>query len=256
MGKKKEQPNFSKNQEAAKMLGGDLSKLNTQALHGSTASDEMLSLIVSEAIKGVDIPKRYPTFYRRLLSEPDLRQAFLDLLEIIDDENKSTPFLKTIPTDLDFLSQRSPEPKLKKLNHNKWLISWRQTVEQLQAIFSPPALASRKVLSLLDDHWFVLLREEIAIEGSLYTIDLESVFAEERNEALSTFLNLAVTLETGNNLSNFPIKATLKWGSYQSSLLITREGRSRFPDIPFASIFDSKLKMVTSELDFSLEIAE
>lgn len=256
MGKKKEQSGSSKTQEIARRLIEDLGKLNAQTQSAPTADNDMLSLVVSETIKGVDIPKRYPTFYQKLLSDPHLRGAFVDLLESFDDENQLAPNLKTAPADLDFLNQQLLEPKLEKITKNKWLVSWMQTVEQLQGIFSPPTLAFRKSLSLIDDHWFVLLREEIAIEGTLYTVDLESIFAEGGNDMLSTFLNLAVTFEADKDISKLPIQATLKWGSYQASILITQEGRARFPDIPFASVFDSALQKVASDLNFSLEITQ
>lgn len=256
MGKKRTPPDSPENQEATKRLANDLSVFSAQALPTSTADDEMLSLMVSEAIKGVDIPKRYPTFYQRLLSDPNLRQAFVDLLGLTEDENKPLPFPKATSTDLDFLSPHLLEPRLEKLSKNKWLVSWKQTVEQLQTIFSPSAFASRKELSLLEDRWFILLRDEIDIEGSIYTLDLEGASSEEESDAISAFLNLAVTLEAGSNQLKFPIQASLKWGSYQASILITEEGRAKFPNIPFIFIFDNDLKTVKSDLDFSLEIIQ
>ena len=247
-----------KRQEIARRLADDLSQLDAQALPASTADHEMLSLIVDEASKGVDISKRYPTFHRKLLSNPDLRQAFLDALENLEaeHENRLDSLPESTQHDLTFLSQRSPEPLLEKFSKTKWRVRWQQTVEQLQTMFSPSQLAYRNDPTLFEDRWFMLLRGEIAIEGSRYLFDLDSAVAESGEEALTTFLNLAVTLEVGSHSSPFPIKAILEWGAYKESVLISQEGRARFPDIPLVSIFDSELKTVKSELNLSLETVQ
>jgi hypothetical protein len=247
-----------KSQEIARRLADDLSQLDAQALPASTADDEMLSLIVDEASKGVDISKRYPTFYRKLLSNPDLRQAFLNALETLDaeHENRLDPLPESSRHDLTFLSQRTREPILEKFSKTNWRVRWEQTVEQLQMMFSPSQLAYRNDPSLFEDRWFMLLRGEIVVEGLRYSFDLDSAIAESGAEALTTFLNLAVTLEVGGPPSPFPIRAILEWGAYKESVLISQEGRARFPDIPLVSILDNELKTVKSELNLSLETVQ
>ncbi len=64
--------NFLKNQKALRRLVVDLSAVNPQSISTPVGNNEMLSLIVDEAIKGIDISKNYPTFYKKLLSNPDL----------------------------------------------------------------------------------------------------------------------------------------------------------------------------------------
>ncbi len=50
-----------------------------------TAEDNaMLSLVVDEALQGVDIVKTYPDFYQQLLANAELRQAFLNALEMLE----------------------------------------------------------------------------------------------------------------------------------------------------------------------------
>src|ERR1051325_4389457 len=99
----------SKRQKAVKKLADDLSQLNTASGSGIIEDEEMLSLIVEEANQGIDISKRYPSFYQKLLNNPDLRQAFLDILDSIEDEDSELP----IPwaggrdVDLSFLSKLS-----------------------------------------------------------------------------------------------------------------------------------------------------
>ena len=43
----------------------------------------MMSFMVSEAARGVDIAVRYPAFYRRLQEEPELQERFQDSLDLL-----------------------------------------------------------------------------------------------------------------------------------------------------------------------------
>ncbi len=248
----------TKKQLAERKLAEEVHQVDAMTLPASLEDYEMISLIVEETIKGVDISKRYPTFYQKLLSDSSLRQAFLETLESIEPENKDQPvplprIAQAYPA---FFSQRPSDPKLEKIGKDNWRVSWQQSIEQLKTIFSPPALAPRSDLSLFEDQWFMLLRGETKIGTSIYTFDLEGTFPEGETEVLSTFLDLAVTLEVAGGPRHFPIQATLQWGSYQASLLLSQEGRIRFPNIPFTSVFDAELKHIKSDLSFSLETVE
>ena len=244
-----------KQQEAIKRLAKDLAEIDAQILSTSIGDNEMLSLIVNEALKGVDISTRFPTFYRKLLNNPDLRQAFVDIVESIEDEKeKGLTVLPEMPkANLTFLTDLPPKSIVARLDENRFRINWQRTVEQLQAIFSPPELAYRSDPSLFEDPWFTLIREEIEVGEALYTVALECTLAGDTDEALSAFLNIAVTLETTTGQSYFPIQATLQWGAYDENLSITEEGRARFPDIPFISIFDNEYQSVKSDLNLTLD---
>lgn len=45
----------------------------------------MLTIVVNDAFIGVDIIKKYPAFYARLLTSKELRTAFLDILDMLAD---------------------------------------------------------------------------------------------------------------------------------------------------------------------------
>lgn len=70
----------------------------------------MLSLVVNDALEGVDIARRYPTFYRRLLADPQLRRAFLEALEILekDKTGELVPLPDQLDVDLTFLEWAHP----------------------------------------------------------------------------------------------------------------------------------------------------
>jgi hypothetical protein len=219
-----------------------------------TAEDnEVLSLLVDETLKGVDIKTQYSDSYRRLLSNPELRQMFLDTLESLEAEKEGRlePFPVAGEPNLSFLKDKKPENQPS--GRASWQISLQRTIEQLQNIFSPPQLVYRADANLFDDSWFTVLREEVELGGSSYSILLECGISEETDEALSASLNIAMTLESTASPES-PIYATLRWGQYTETLTMAGEGRARFPDIPFSAAFDQQNQEITSDLDLVLAI--
>lgn len=246
---------FSKKQKTIKRLADDLAEIDTKTSSSLIVDYEMLSLIIDDALKGVDISVRYPTFYRKLLNNADLRQAFVDALEAIEKDKQNVPVVLPLGAEpvLDFLSSQSLRPTVVKSEKNKWHIIWQQTIEQLQSIFSPPELAYRSDPSQFEDPWLTLLRGETDVAGSLYTVLLECSLAKGTEESITLFLNIAVTFETTTSLPQIPIYATLQWGSYTETLAITEEGRIKFPNISLSAILDEQRRNVKAELSLTLE---
>jgi len=226
--------------EKLRKLADHLSALDRQAGSSLSAESDMLSLIVSGTLNGENLAERYPAFHQTLLENPELRQAFLDALESVEAERagEQIPMPGAKQTELSFLSAQSVTPVIDIFDKNKWRATWQRTLEQLQAIFSPPELAYRADPSLSEDPWFTLLREEMQVEGNTYDIILDCILSKDNQNSLSTFLNLAVTLGNAPGTAGFPLRATLHWGEYEESILVTEEGRFKFPDIPIASVFD------------------
>lgn len=242
----------SKRKEAVKRLAGDISQLDTSNLSGIIEDEEMLSLMVEEVLQGIDLARRYPSFYQKLLNNLDLRQAFLDVLESTEEEYPPIPWAEGREANLGFLAEFSGQPVIANIGDN-WRISWRRTRDQLQAIFFPYKLAYRSNSGLSEDLWFGLLREEIELNGLLYAIALECTFSEESQNALTTFLNVAITNGMMSPQPPFPVQISLQWGTYSETLRITEEGRVRFPDIPIDKVFDDERKKIDTELSLTLE---
>jgi hypothetical protein len=73
-------------------------------------SYDILTLALSDAIHGKDITIQHPQFYENLLTDPLLRQAFLDTLHALDADEYSTPLnLLTNAPDLSFLDDNPRE---------------------------------------------------------------------------------------------------------------------------------------------------
>ena len=240
--------------EAVKKLSEDLIEMNT--LTTARVEDEMLSIIVDEASQGVDISKRYPTLYRKLIKNVRLRQAFIDILGSLEKEeqNEFVALPKSPTINLDFLKEHSSEPILEILDQDTWRISWLRTFDQLREIFSPREFVFRLDADLLEDPWFTLLRKEFEAGNSQYTVVLDCTLSEKGDEAISPYLNIAVTFGAASQ-PEFPIHARLQWGEYDERIPITEEGRIKLPDIPLSATFDEEFNLVDSELNFTLEAA-
>jgi hypothetical protein len=239
--------------KARQKLASDLAGLTSEHLFISLEEYEMLSLLIDEVFKGVDIKTQYPDSYRSLLSNPELRQMFLDTLESLEAEKEGRlePFPVAGEPNLAFLKDRKPEGRLSE--QETWQVTLQRTIRQLQDIFSPPQLAYRADPNLYDDSWFTLLREDIELGGDSYSILLECGISEETEQALSASLNVAILLES-KTAPGSPLQATLRWGNYSETLTMTGEGRAKFRDIPFSETFDPQSQEITSGLDLVLEV--
>ncbi len=257
MNEKNKSHNFVKQQSALRKLSDDVANVDRHADIFSAGDKDMLSLIVSDALMGIDISKRYPTFYKKLLGDATLRQAFIDSLEMMEKSNNNE--LITLPSaiqkELTFLAETPFSPKITDLGENKWQIRWHQTVKQLQSVFFPPdlGLAYRADPNLLEDTCFTLLRGDVDFHGKVYSLQLECGIAENVEDALATFLHLAVTFESKHAQREDPLLATLVWGKYGETLEILNQGRVRFPDIPLTAALDEERRNIISDLSLTIE---
>ncbi|MEM7118964.1 MAG: hypothetical protein AAF614_41485 [Chloroflexota bacterium] len=101
---------------------------------------EMLSLIIDDALAGVDVAARYPTFYRKIQAIADLRAAYEDALAILERDADGTldPLPQPPSRDLSFLHTAVLRPTLSRPQTNRLQAYWKQTAEAIQALFAPP----------------------------------------------------------------------------------------------------------------------
>lgn len=242
----------SKRRTALRQLADDVGRFNSASEFGTMEDIEMLSLMVDEARRGVDIARRYPSYYHELLAHADLREAFLDLLQALEEDDTPVPGAEPFRPDLGFLAEHAPEPVVQS-GAGGWRIYWERTVAYLESIFTPAELAYRADPSLSDDPWFTVLREEIDVDGLRYAVALDCTLSDETGSALAPYLNVAVTVDVPVRQPQFPIQSSLEWGAYQETVRITEEGPIRFPDIPLDLIFDKDRTRVTADLKLTLQ---
>ena len=255
MNKDSDRLNRSPKPAALKRLTDHLAALDAGNSSNLPRENDMLSLILSGTLGGQDISKRYPSFYQKLLANADLRQAFLDALESVEAERAGQliPVPETGQASLAFLKKQLAVPVVEVLGKEGWRATWQRTLKQIQSIFSPPELAYRLDPSLSEDSWFTLLRDEITAAGTVYAVALDCTLSSNIEDALAIFLSIAVTLGASSEPLQFPLRASLEWGTYQESALIPKEGRVRFPDIPLSAISDPEQRQIQAGLRLTLE---
>lgn len=238
-----------KRQEATIKLAQDLEKIASESDSSISLADaELLTLIASEAAKGVDIRTRYSTFYQKLLADQKLRELFLDILHTPDNSviTSTTSSNQTL-----LINKLLNQPIVKTHGKDGWQVSWQRTIEQLQRIFSPSKLAYRSDANPFETPTFMLLKEEVIVQGLSYEVTLTFKFSQDNLNALSVFLIIVSFEDKAKN--SFPLAATLSWGSYSQTIQVIEQGLSQFPDLVFTSSFDEEGKTIRSDLNLTIE---
>ncbi|HNB51142.1 MAG TPA: hypothetical protein PK530_04335, partial [Anaerolineales bacterium] len=209
-------PNWTEKAEAL------LTQLMSQSLARelTEAEQDMLSLVVNDALHGIDIQKQYPAFYQKLTVDGALRDAFLEIMEMVSEEDlEPAPLPLSIFEKLPFLATPAPHRTFEALT-GPWRLTWQQTVAQLNALFLSRTveLASRADTTL-DDPWYILIRDQVDLANVSYNIFLEAAQQDDVAEELQLALALAVHAPSTETL--LPIKATLTWGTYHEQMTIS-----------------------------------
>lgn len=226
--------------ETGEQLILDLSRF-TNASPRTTSpdeDDEMLSIVVNDALNGIDIMKKYPAFYAQMLIDGELRTAFLDTLEVLEQsragELPDYPGPATI--NLDFLRQVMSRPLIRKSAQEKLELIWKRTVEQLQNMFY---IASLQPKEAYRSRALFLDTGPLNILNSHFEVDNQEL--EVRLDALQTItkpdtLDLMMTVFTAEENTRC-FQATLTWGAYQASAEINQYGLAKFPSLKTNQIF-------------------
>jgi len=233
-----------------------LSQASQPAAFSDQEDEALLSLVVDDAAKGVDISSRYPDFFQRLLEDDDLRQAFLEALEVI--ENRSAPRLTAAERDLNFLHTPTLRPILEFTSPARWRLRWQAALEQLQQIFfaADQFQPVYRSADFLEDNWFTLFRDEIDIDQLRANVVLEAVRLMTAPDQLQLHIAVGLTPDWTATPQRLPdIRAHLTWGTYDQTVLITQRGRAVFPPLPLNLILDEAAQRITADLRLIVEPA-
>ncbi|MFO7681523.1 MAG: hypothetical protein R6X34_15875 [Chloroflexota bacterium] len=216
-------------------------------------NDAMLTILVQDALRGVDIPRKYPQSYRTLLSNGRLRQRFLDLLAALE-PNQAEDMPPMPKPDLSFLqTDVSPHPTI---HHSPtgWQAAWQLLGDYLANCFSTlPTQSTAQVYrssydDLLEEQYGVLLEDVFSVANKQFNILLAAEIDAENPEV--TTLSLTVSAVSGHQP---PLQATLTWGSYQAALPLDGYGQAVFPPLVIAAILDEAGQAISADLHLVLE---
>lgn len=215
----------------------------------------MLSLVVNDALDGVDIARRYPVFYRRLLADPRLRWAFLEALEILgkeeDGELDSLP--ASLDIDLPFLERTQPlEAMVETKLSGSWRLSWQRPIPYLQSrlidSFAPADPTNRSPADFLEDDRITLVDGVVEVAGDEIGVLLEFV----RPAGAPDVLHLSLFVTAGAIAS---FRATVEWGNFRETARVAAFGGVTFPPLSLADLLDDVGQKITAALCLTVEPA-
>lgn len=213
----------------------------------------MLSLVVNDALEGVDIARRYPTFYRCMLADPHLRWAFLEALELLEKDKAGE--LEPLPDDLDadlaFLEPAQPPPVIIKTGPSGgWRLAWQRPAAYLQSLLIDSLIARRPqyraFANFLEDDRLTLVNDTVEMGGDEVGVLLEAVRPAGAPDLL--YLSLLITAETVDSL-----RATVEWGAFRETAVAQAFGRVTFPPLPLADVVDEVGQKIAAALCLTVE---
>ena len=234
----------------------------------STASDfqkedqQMLPIVLSDAINGLDIPTRYPVFFQKLLANNSLRKAFLEDLDIL--EKSQIGGLEPLPgkpsQDLDFLHTVPPTHTIELTPTGRWRITWVQVTEQLQHIFLSPTLSSEAIYrddaNHLEETPFKLFHSNVDLNGESVTALLEALQPVANPDILQLSLSVALSGDLDEESYLPKLLAHLQWGQYDESARVSQRGKAIFPNLPLSLILNQGRAQIGSNLRLTLESSD
>jgi hypothetical protein len=219
-------------------------------------SDEdmaMVSLVLGDALLGVDVAERYPRFFGKLLAHEELRDMFLDGLILLDETETLAP-PGTAPmageaSPLGFLRTARVRPEVEAGQGGGWRAQWRQLKETLDWLWGPvrPAagLAWRSGGEVMDEGYRTLLRSEAMVGEQMLYLTLDGRQLIEQPDVVE--LLLMVAAEEGDV---GPLTATLEWADYRDTAALDEQGEATFAPVPLEKVWQAG---VTGDLRLTLE---
>ena len=229
----------------------DLSKLTPSPQQDFTDEEyDMLSIVVNDALLGIDVTKKYPAFYARMLADEELQTAFLDTLELLEQSRAGElpDYVEQDAINLDFLQQVISKPLIRKSPRGMLELIWQRTAEQLQNMFYIASLTSgvvhRSGDSMLDGSYINILHSQVEIDDQELEIRLDATQTITDPENLDLLISVSVP-----ELLPRRFEATIAWGEYRESAEVNKYGLAKFPPLKTRQILTAK-----GELAYGIEL--
>lgn len=218
----------------------------------------MLTILVDEALRGVDITRRYSQLYRALTRNPELHREFVESLQLLTasrDVNWN-PMPDGPEVELHFLAAVGPLPLVEQLEGRRWRVSWRAKVEELHHLLGLGGLlpAYRGDPDPWDEDGGrrTLLRSDANVAGLELDLLLEMQEPGEGEENRPLFL----TVTRADAASAWPVlDASIRWGGYRGAARLEEEGITQLPPATADEIFDPQGGGLIGDLLLMLEVA-
>lgn len=217
----------------------------------------MLSLVLDDALNGVDISEQYPHFYQRMLADLHLRTAFLESLTLLrrDAANQLEPLPERTSHDLSFLEESGGPPFVfMETSGQKWHIAWQYPVDTLRAPPSSPQTtlspSNESNRSPLEDDVLPLLCTIVVGSDLAMQVIMELI----RSAVAPGTLHPYLLVEPGGGTDRTTLTATLRWGTYKETAIVDLPGMAHFPVIPLGVILDGSKETLPGSV--TLQVAK
>ncbi len=213
--------------EKGDQLLEDLAKFSALPKN-TTSSDEdndMLSIVINDALSGIDIIKKYPNFYSQMLVNKELRTAFLDTLDILEQSRAGELPEYSGPAiiDLSFLQEVTSKPLIRKSLKDKWALIWHRSVEQLQNMFNIGTLQPVEIRrSGLDESYINILHSQVELDDQELEVRLDASQSIAEPENLDLILAVFAPEEFDRQF-----EVVISWGDYRQTAEIDKYGLAK-----------------------------
>jgi hypothetical protein len=229
--------------------------MSKQARPDIDAGLDLLTLVLSDALQGIDIKEKYPEFYREMLADSHLRNEFLAGLDLLSHQQALDPdrFPNSSWESLRFLKASGGLPGVVRQIAGKQSALWHLFAGQINALFkaTEAGLAWRSAEDSLEPRSYPLLRSQVEIDGVHYAFRLEA--SESTRQAQAVDLNLLMGITPMDLDRPTRYRVHLRWGAYDEAIAGSSSGWVRLPAVPLPSVFDEAGGFFTADIDFSLE---
>lgn len=197
----------------------------------------MLSIVVNDALTGIDVMKKYPAFYARMLVDEELQSAFLDTLELLEQSRagKLPDYSGPDAINLDFLQQVISKPIIRKSSKDLLELIWQKTADQLQTMFYIASLIPGEVHrsgdSLLDGSYINILHSQIEVDEQEIEIRLDATQTITDPDNLDLLISVVLPEEAPRRF-----EASIAWGDYRESAEVNKYGLAKFPPLKTSQI--------------------
>ena len=223
--------------------------------------EAMLDLIISDVQRGVDIEKKYPDFYEKILKNPQLYQLFLDVLDILEKEKKDELVEPSIEFPIiQFMSSLKSAPSKPVEVHpssGTVIIKWTYESNQLNNYFKSLRLMnSRAGFDYPKDKKVPILRSEINIEGRELYVTLDIIRPVKDRSQFQLHLGMILSdFEDEVACAELSCQATINWGAYKAVAHIDEKCQALFPPFPVNIIYDENEEAFIAALDLQLNLS-
>lgn len=212
----------------------------------------MISLVLTDALQGVDVAGRYPAFFRRLRVDPELALTYHDALDLLtaDAAGQLRPLPGPPSRDLSFLAQSTIRPQLQVTAPDHWCITWCPTLSQRAGwtwTFRPEGMPDWDEAT-----WTPIFRSGLAVELWGLAVSLEGrgllamddySKADSRRPMISFALAVQPLREVQSAVGWRALEGRWLWGDNEARAAVGQDGRAQ---VQMAQ------QLVTADFCFSL----